>query len=86
MHFPIVSDFTFPEMKNITSKLYLLVSILVMSFTISAQAADANKQAQHKAEAQHKADLAKYDTNKDGKLDAAEKAAMKADKEKANKK
>jgi hypothetical protein len=67
-------------MKNITSKLYLLVSILVMSFTISAQAADANKQAQHKA------DLAKYDTNKDGKLDAAEKAAMKADKEKANKK
>ena len=74
-------------MKNITSKLYLLVSILVMSFTISAQAADANKQAADaNKQAQHKADLAKYDTNKDGKLDAAEKAAMKADKEKANKK
>ena len=71
-------------MKNITSKLFVLMSALALSLAVSARAEDAKpspEAAAKKAEAAKK-NLEKYDANHDGKLDDAEKAVMKADKDK----
>lgn len=63
------------------SKLLLLAGALglAVTFTVPAIAQDdaAPEKKEHKVS---KKTLEKYDTNKDGKLDDAEKAAMKADK------
>lgn len=73
-------------MKKLTSKLVLFTSLLALAGmfatpVVRAQgedAAKAEKKAKREAEM-----LKKYDANKDGKLDDAEKATMKADQEKA---
>jgi hypothetical protein len=65
-------------MKLIPTKLFLLIGALALSFAVSARA-EGTKPTK---EAREAAELAKYDTNHDGKLDDAEKAAMKADKAK----
>ena len=75
-------------MKNNTShclrSLILVVSALALSVpAVRAEVADTKSAAKAK-KAEHDAEmLAKYDANKDGKLDAVEKAAMKADADKA---
>ena len=71
-------------MKKLSSKITLLASVLAVAcmFTVPAvraadDAAKAEKKAKRDAE-----NLAKYDKNKNGKLDPDEEAAMKADQEK----
>lgn len=75
-------------MKKLTSKLVLFTSLLALAGmfatpVVRAQGDDASK-AKAEKKAKREADmLKKYDANKDGKLDDAEKATMKADQEKA---
>ena len=77
-------------MKTHTSKLVLLGSLLALACAFAApaiRAADPTPtapaaDATHKEKKVSKKDLEKYDTNKDGKLDENEMAAMKADKAK----
>ena len=76
-------------MKTHTSRLILLSSVIALACAFVAPAIgapDTTPAAPATAPAKEhkisKKDLEKYDTNKDGKLDAAELAAMKADKAK----
>jgi hypothetical protein len=72
-------------MKNLSSKITLLVSVLAVAgmFTVPAlRAADDAEKAEKKKKKQA-ADLKKYDKNANGKLDADEEAVLKADMEKA---
>ena len=67
-------------MKNsLTYSLRGVLALLALAFAVSsASAQDSTKKAAPKPPSA--ADLAKYDTNKDGKLDKDELAKMKADK------
>ncbi len=68
-------------MKNLPR--YLFAGALALAFgiaTVSAQETEKKKE-----RGPSKADLAKYDANKDGQLDEAEAAKMKADKDAAMK-
>ena len=75
-------------MKKLSSKLTLLAGVLAVAcmFTVpTVRAADEKADAAAKAEMKAKRDAAnlkKYDKNGNGKLDADEEAAMKADMEK----
>ena len=71
-------------MKNNTSKIILVSSLLalVSAFAVPVVQADEAGAKEKKVSAK---DLAKYDANKDGKLDETEMAAMKADKAKHKK-
>ncbi len=78
-------------MKIKSSKLIVFSTLLAMICAFAVPAIRAQEAAAPEAPAkkEHKPsakDLEKYDTNKDGKLDDAEKAAMKADKAKHKKK
>lgn len=66
-------------MKNNNSKIILISSLfaLAAAFAVPAVRAEEGGAKEKKVSAK---DLAKYDANKDGKLDDAEKATMKADK------
>lgn len=79
-------------MKKLASKLTLLAGALAIAgtFTVpivraAAEKPDAAARAEKKAkrEAKDAEDLKKYDVNHNGKLDDDEKAAMKADEDKA---
>jgi hypothetical protein len=67
-------------MKTHTSKFLILGSLLALMVAFAAPAVRAEDGAKEKKVS--KKNLEKYDTNKDGKLDDAEKAAMEADKAK----
>ncbi len=72
-------------MKKLSSKVTLLASVLAVAsmFIVPAvRAADDAEKAAKKAK-KDAADLKKYDKNGNGKLDADEQAALKADMEKA---
>jgi hypothetical protein len=74
-------------MKKLSSKLTLLASLLAVAcmFTVPAVRAADEKTDAAKAEKKAKRDaenLAKYDKNKNGKLDEDELATMKADQDK----
>jgi hypothetical protein len=83
----VSGNFT-PPMKNLTPKITLIASMLAVAglFAVPAvRAADEKGDATSKAEKKAKRDaenLAKYDKNKNGKLDEDELAALKADEEK----
>ena len=65
-------------MKTLTSLIRIALGLLALAFTVSvAQASPDNKEAKEKGPSKEM--LKKYDVNKDGKLDDAEMAAMKAD-------
>ena len=70
-------------MKNsLTYSLRGVLALLALALAVSsASAQDSTKKAPKPPSA---ADLAKYDTNKDGKLDKDELAKMKADKKKSS--
>lgn len=63
-------------MKTPTSLLRIALGLLALLFSVTIARADEGATEEKNPS---KAALAKYDTNKDGKLDDAEKAAMKAD-------
>lgn len=65
-------------MKTLTLLVRIALGLLALAFTVSvAQASPDNKEAKEKGPSKEM--LKKYDANKDGALDDAEKAAMKAD-------
>ncbi len=72
-------------MKKLSSKVTLLASILAVAgmFIVPAvRAADDDATKAEKKKKKQAADLKKYDKNGNGKLDADEEAALKADVEK----
>jgi hypothetical protein len=71
-------------MKKTTSHLLSLLTLIAVALALPAVRADekADAAAARKAK-QEAAELAKYDANKDGQLDDAEKATMKTEKAKA---
>lgn len=71
-------------MKNISSKIVLISSLFALTSVFAIPAVRAEGAAPVEKKVNEK-DLAKYDTNKDGKLDDAEKAVMKEEKAKHRK-
>lgn len=67
------------------TKLPQLLAVALASCALTALTYAEDAKPEHKDKGPSKADLKKYDANKDGQLDDAEKAAMKADKESAKK-
>lgn len=71
-----------PKNKDKMKKLFLtaLCALCASALVVSAQDAKPEKKAKHEMTAEQKAVMdqmiAKYDTNKDGKLDKTERAAM----------
>jgi len=64
-------------------KKLLAVLCIISALTVAVQAQETTKKKKHEPSPETKALLKQYDTNKDGKLDKAEKAKMTAeDKEK----
>jgi len=59
---------------------YLTAGLCALAFAFASATALAQDAGDKKPKGPSKADLKKYDTNKDGHLDDAETAAMKADK------
>ena len=63
------------------SKLPQLLAVALASCALAAASYAQDAKSEQKDKGPSKADLKKYDANKDGQLDDAEKAAMKADKD-----
>ena len=67
-------------------KLLVTIAIVVCGVALSANAAEGKRKLTDEQKALRKELVAKYDTNKDGKLDKSEKAKMsKEDKERSSK-